>query len=300
MKVLKVASNNDVVSPFIIDQAEALKKCNIDIDYFLIRGAGIKGYIKNYSKLINKIKEFKPDVIHAHYGFSGLLSCFQRKVPVITTFHGSDINIEKNRFFSKLAYKLSKKSIFVSKDLANLLKVKNPIVIPCGVDFHIFKPFDKKEERKFFNLDVDKKYVLFSSSFQNKVKNYPLAKEAIDSLDRVELLELKGYSREEVARLMSAVDAVIMTSFTEGSPQFIKEALSCNCSVVSVNVGDVEELFKNKDGVFLAKRDSTDIAEKLSKAIVYGKTSNRDKMREFDNSLIAKKITELYQKISSK
>ena len=58
-------------------------------------------------------------------------------------------------------------------------------------------------------------------------------------LPDAELLELKGYNRVQVATLMQAVDAILMTSFTEGSPQVIKEALACGCPIVSVDVGDV-------------------------------------------------------------
>ena len=40
------------------------------------------------------------------------------------------------------------------------------------------------------------------------------------------LSELKNKSREEVAMLLNACDVALMTSHTEGSPQFIKEAMA--------------------------------------------------------------------------
>ena len=92
--------------------------------------------------LFKEIIKFKPDIIHAHYGFSGLLAAINRKVPVVVTFHGSDINLKSSRIFSKLAIKLAKSFIFVSFDIAKKAGVRQPVIIPCGVNLEIFKPID--------------------------------------------------------------------------------------------------------------------------------------------------------------
>ena len=50
MKVLICASGNaDTLSPFVKEQAESLKELDVEIDYFLIRGKGIWGYLKKNS-----------------------------------------------------------------------------------------------------------------------------------------------------------------------------------------------------------------------------------------------------------
>ena len=57
-------------------------------------------------------------MIHAHYGLCGLLANLQRKVPVVTTFHGSDIQSSTMiRCLSRLAMYLSKYNIFVLKSM---------------------------------------------------------------------------------------------------------------------------------------------------------------------------------------
>lgn len=53
----------------------------------------------------------------------------------------------------------------------------------------------KEEARKQLGLELGKKYGLFSSSFDNEVKYYPLAKATIALLPEVNRIELKGYSR---------------------------------------------------------------------------------------------------------
>lgn len=300
-KVLIIASGNaNTKSPFVLEQVNALKKKGIEFDFFQIKGKGIIGYLNNYKRLIEQIKSIGPDIVHAHYGLSGLLAVFQRKIPVVTTFHGSDINVTKNRLLSKIADLLSARSVFVSNDLAMKLYKKKPNVIPCGVDLDVFYPVDKNATRLKLGMSLHKKYLLFSSSFKNTVKNYPLAKAAIAKIpnDDIELIELKGFDRVKVALLMNAVDAVLLTSFTEGSPQFIKEAMACNTPIISTNVGDVAEIIKDIDGCYLTNNRPEDVASNIQKALKFNnKTNGRNNISRFDNSTIADKIVKLYNSI---
>ncbi|MBK7380893.1 MAG: glycosyltransferase [Ignavibacteriales bacterium] len=94
MKVLIICSGNaGYISPFVKEQAEAISKLGVEIEIYPIVGKGVWGYLNNLSKIKKKIKEFSPDLVHAHYGLSGLVSCLQRVVPVVITFHGSDAYI---------------------------------------------------------------------------------------------------------------------------------------------------------------------------------------------------------------
>ncbi|QCX39124.1 glycosyltransferase family 4 protein [Aureibaculum algae] len=246
------------------------------------------------------ISIIKPDMVHAHYGLSGLLSVLQRKVPTVITFHGSDLNDKKVRPFSLLAHRWSKKSIFVSKKLADIAKYKNESVIPCGVDFSIFYPIDKLVARKKLNLDLQKKYILFSSAFNNQVKNFPLAKKAIEKIkdNNIEVLELKGFDRQQVALLMNAVDLALLTSFTEGSPQFVKEAMASNLPVVSVDVGDVKNVIRGTKHCYITSYNVEEISSKI-KVILKdsAKTDGREKILHFNNETIANQLIELYKTI---
>ncbi len=50
MKILFVCSGNSKefeIAPFVKSQGESLKKNGIELDYFRIKGKGIRGYIKN-------------------------------------------------------------------------------------------------------------------------------------------------------------------------------------------------------------------------------------------------------------
>ncbi|NDV46038.1 glycosyltransferase [Paludibacter sp. 221] len=302
MRILIVASyNSGEFSAFVIEQTKELEKLGVEIDFYGKIGNGYKGYLRNRKQLIQKVKVFQPDIIHAHYGLSGLLANLQRKVPVVTTYHGSDINNDSIFRFSKIAIYLSAFNIFVSEKNRQKTKLnKNQVVIPCGVDVELFKPIEKKIAREKFGFTKDDKIVLFAGAFDNKVKNVELAKKAIGVIPNIKLIELKGYSREEVAELMNAVDAVLMTSFSEGSPQFIKEAMACNKPIVSVDVGDVKEIMGDTEGCYLAERTPEDIAEKLRQALNFSRpTIGRKRIIELgvDSETVAKKIIDIYKTI---
>lgn len=306
MKVLIVASyNKSRFAPFIVEQAEALKRRQCEIAWFGLQGKGLRGYLKNLPLLKRKIREFEPDVVHAHYGLSGLLANLQRKVPVVTTYHGSDLNDKKVRPLSKLAIRLSAWNIFVSSKTMDIVRPpKKHTLLPCGIDLTDLQQTGKQEARQKMRLDAHKKYILFAGAFDNAVKNAPLAKEAVRLLhdDNVELLELKGYSREEVTLLMCAADVFLMTSFTEGSPQVIKEALASGCPIVSVDVGDVKERMQGVEGCFVATtRESKEVTEMLGKALAFeGKTKGRAKILAdgLDNQQVAMQLADIYEKAS--
>lgn len=302
MKVLVVASfNHGRFAPFVVEQVEALKRSGCDVSYFGVEGKGLLGYLKSYPALQRKVKEWKPDIIHAHYGLCGLLANFQRKVPVVTTYHGSDINLKKARPFSMLSVELSSHNIFVSLKTMDIVKPKSKYsLIPCGVDLTDLQLTDKVIARKEMGLDPDKKYVLFSSAFDNAVKNYPLAREAMSLLDGVELLELKGYDRQQVTLLMCAVDAMLMTSFSEGSPQVVKEAMACGCPIVSVDVGDVYNNIEDLDGCYMVSRSPEDIAKHVELCLNFdSRTKGRERIMSLglSNDDIAGKLMIIYKSI---
>ncbi len=308
MKILIVCSyrnyavHTEYVSAFIYEQVYSLRELGCEIEYLLVKGGGLKGYLKTYFNLKKIIKDRKHQIIHAHGGLCGFISNLQRQIPVITTYHGSDINNSKSRIISKFPIRFSRFNIFVSLKLYNQIKEnENSMVIPCGIDEDLFTPISNRDDcKKYFQFDLTKRYVLFSKMFSIPVKNYPLAKETIEKLENTELVEFIGYTREEVPKLMNACDAVIMTSFSEGSPQFIKEALACNCPIVSVDVGDVKELIDNVKNCYLCQYDAIELSNRLKQIFQSGERSDGHKQikaLKLGNKEIAQKILTIYHSV---
>ena len=308
MKILIVCSGKasnpqwsfEITRSYIYEQIESIKKLGVEYDTYFIEGNGIKGYVKNYKAMKKKIQEYKPDFIHAHYGLSGLLANFQRKIPVISTYHGSDIHLKSNVKFSKLSSLLSKENIFVHKDLSAKINYKHAIhMIPCGVDTQRFYPIEKDKAREKLGLNKDVIYGLFTSSFSNTVKNYPLANESIKlSKYDISLIELKGYKREEVNLLMNAVDFLLVTSFSETGPIVVKEAMCCNTPIVTVDVGDVNDVIAQTANCYVTSYNSHELARSIDKLLESNsKTDGRNTIEKYSLKNIANQIFEIYKKV---
>ena len=305
MKILIVANSNPGdFSPFVTEQSAALRDAGEDVSMFGIVGKGIPGYLKNLTGIRRVIREYRPDLIHAHYGLSGLCANLQRTVPVVTTYHGSDIHsggwILK---MSQMAMRLSAYNVFVSEKLQKRsgYTKSNVCVLPCGIDLSAIKDIPKLEAKKLSGHD--KPFVLFAGSFANDIKNYPLAKEAMRHVSGADLVELQGYSRQEVSLLMNAADCLLLTSHREGSPQVIKEAMACGTPIVSVDVGDVKDIIGSTAGCFIAEKKAEDIAAKIHKALAFhDKTDGRRRIIEMglDNTSVAKKLVGIYREVLSK
>lgn len=281
-----------------MEQAQALRLRGVTVDFFGVTGKGFKGYVNALPALKQKIAEFAPDIVHAHYGLCGLLANLQRRVPVVTTYHGSDINEKSVLPFSKLAMMLSRHNIFVSQKNVDIAGARSKYsLLPCGINLP--EIYNRDEARLAMDMLPEKKYVLFAGAYCNDVKNYPLAKAAMDLVPAAELVELTGYTRQEVNLLMCAADAILMTSFTEGSPQVIKEAMACGLPVVSVDVGDVAELTSGVPGCFICTREPSDLASGLRKAIDSGRTVGLSRILELGltNDKVAQAVMKIYESV---
>lgn len=335
MKVLIVASDKGGhFTPFIEEQMAALTASgDVETERFGVVGKGAAGYLKEIPRLCRTIREVKPDIIHAHYGLSGLLAgltaltcrCINPrtgKVPVVTTYHGSDINEPKVLRLSCIAMRLSAWNIFVSKrnvDIAaKACAVTRYSLLPCGVNFTDDQLLSREEARRQCALrniqcPTAQPMILFAGAFDNAVKDAPLAKESVHMLNvnhplsegergtRATLIELRGYTRSEVNLLMCAADCLLLTSKREGSPQVIKEAMACGCPIVSVDVGDVADRIAGIDGCYLVRtRDPREIASQITKALDYkGKTLSRQRIIDcgLSNEQVAQTLIHLYQEV---
>lgn len=287
---------------FIDEQKQALESLGHEVRYITAKKGGV-GYIQLYCDLWHCIRSWQPDIVHAHYGICGLVANLQRRVPVVTTYPGSDINDAKIRPISKLCIRLSAYNLFMSQrqmaKVSDVLTTDNNRILRYGIMIENFVEMEKAEARERMHLPQNEKLVLFSSKFSRLGKDPDLAL-AVCRKTGARLLELTGgYTKEEMCWLMNAVDAAIVTSKSEGSPQFTKEVMACGCPIVSVDVGDVAEQVEGLGGCYISKtREVEELADLLTKAMAYEKTKGHEHIlkMQLSNEQVAKELVKIYDK----
>lgn len=309
MKVLMVYSGNTTlgISPFVSEQAKSLEERGIDVFYFPISGKGILGYCRSILLLRKYLKTHSFDLIHGHFIWSILVCLFQRRVPVIGTFHGTDMYDKRLYFIARyFALTLLKKAIVVNKDMARKLSSRKVVVIPCGVDTTIFYPIAHPKLIPHHLIDKEKANILFCSRFDRYEKNYPLAEKAISLISnstKVNVIELSGLERSEVNQLLNQVEMLLLTSFWEGSPQVVKEAMACNCPIVTTDVGDVRWLLQGVSNCEISGFSASSLAMSITKILHnQNRTNGRERILKLnlDNRDIADRIIAEYNKVLCK
>ena len=307
MKVLFVSSGNSKfgISPIIKNQGESLLKAGIDVSYYLIKGKGFRGYIKNIKILKNFIKKNKVDIVHAHYSYSAFVASLAGAKPLIVSLMGDDVQSNYlSKLFIKVFYKLHWKNIIVkSVRMYNILGIANAFVIPNGVNIEVFNSIDKRLCQKKLGWDHNKKHILFPADKSRPEKNFRLAKKVFSILNNknVELHSLIDVSPKQIPLWMNSADVVLLVSLNEGSPNVIKEAMACNSPIVSTDVGDVKEVIANTKNCYLTSYDPKEIAVKINKVLDFGKRTNgRENIKHLESGFIAKKIINIYLKTIEK
>ena len=326
MRILEVSRYKsnfaDHQLPFVTEQGEAIRALGHEVEYFLVKG----NYVLAVRALKAKIREFKPDIVHAHYGLSAITAELQNDVPVVTTFHNGETLNPLVNFASSLMSLRAKHVIYVAQHIRDLsyFKAKHYSIIPCGVPMEQMTIIPKEEARKQLGWDADKKYILFGGAFDNLRKNYALLRSAVDelrsplntkrsTLSEIECIEMKGLSRAECVLRMCGADLFALPSHSEGSPQALKEAMAVNCPCIATDIADVRELFGDEPGHWILRnprktherwdgdeKSSDEMAELLKEALAYeGRTHGRERILalELSNEQVAKRIVEIYRQV---
>lgn len=320
MKLLEVSRYKkeyaDYQLPFVTEQGEAIRALGHEVDYFLVRG----NYVKAVGALKEKIREWKPDVVHAHYGLSAITAELQGLVPVVTTFHNGETHSWYINFITSLMSLRAKHVIYVAQHIHDMVyfKARNYSIIPCGVSLDDCFLMDKAEARKRLGWDAKKKYVMFGGAFDNTRKNYKLLAEAVErlkneGLNDIECIEMRGLTREQCVLRMNACDVFALPTKNEGSPQALKEAMACNCPIVATDVADIKHLLGGLQGHYLLpnkqgnaawwkgdEHSAEELAELLKKSLAFeGRTTGRERIVElgYTNELVAKKILSIYHQV---
>ncbi len=309
MKVLFVSSGNKKDGPGTVvkNQADSLSKTGIKIDFFLIKGTGFLGYLKNIAPLFNHLKKNNYDIIHSHYSLSAFVTTISlwgsKNTTHIVSLMGSDTKTKG--LIKKLILYFStnfwNKTIVKCQSMQQDIGLLKAEILPNGVSISKIKELEQDiSKNKKSNASRKEKTILFVANPDREVKNFALAQEAVD-IAKQKIKVIFDRSHSEILKEIKDADIILLTSFWEGSPNIIKEAMACNRPVVATDVGDVRWLFGNESGYFITTFEPTDVAEKIKHALEYsdkyGQTKGRQRILELgvDSDSIAERLVRVYR-----
>ncbi|WP_456681264.1 glycosyltransferase [Bradyrhizobium sp. USDA 3311] len=287
-------------------QVEQLRRFGHTVDVIDILGSQSKmNYLRCTLDVVRMTSAVAYDIVHAHYGYSAYPAMFRLRAPLVITLHGTDVIGQSifERLSTRAVSHFADAVIVVSEELRRRIP---GIVIPCGVDLGVFKPYDRDKARARLGWPKDKHIVLFPFDPARPEKRYDLARASIERLVQegvdAELMTVVNVPNGEMPWCYSAADALLLCSDYEGSPTSIKEALACNRPVVATDVGDVGELLNGIAGTRICPQDAGTIARNLREVFDWSRSSEfrgRAAMARYDQVLTVEKIVGVYDDVLS-
>lgn len=290
---------------FVRDQVEDLGSLGLRLRLLRFDGRRrVRNYVRAAQDVRRLVIEERFDVVHAHYGLTGAVATSQRRVPVVTTFHGSDYTgaVPWQRCVSWLVSRGSL-PVFVSDEGRRALGRPSAPVIPAGVDTDLFRPIDRRAARRTLGWDEDARYVLLPGNRSLRAKRADLFDAVVDevrkSVPDLRPVALEGYSREHVALVLNAADVTLMTSDREGSPVTVRESLACLTPVVSVDVGDVPQVISDLAGCGIFPREPPALAQGVLDALSAERNPDlRRRAEQTSRRQVAQQLAAIYANVA--
>jgi len=263
-------------------------------------------------KIREVAEQYRLDLVHVHYAIPHAASAFlakemlkPRRLPTMTTLHGTDITLvgimpsyyEITRFSIDKSDAVTAVSEFLRRETVREFRTERPIeVIHNFVDTELFQPKASCAARDRLSPNGEK--VLMHISNFRKVKNLPVLlkvfqevqqhvparlalvgdgperesterqAEDMGIIDRVDFLG----DQEFVAELLPAADVFVLPSQHESFGLAALEAMACGVPVVGSRIGGLPEVIIHEETGYLC--DPNDVP--CMSAIVLGLLRNED------------------------
>jgi glycosyltransferase involved in cell wall biosynthesis len=300
---------------FVLRQIHFLRSAGVDVEVFAFRGSKkLLSYLRAWRRLQGQLQQRRYDLVHAQFGQSALLP-WPKRLPLVVTFRGCELLGDKGpdgrtTWAGKLLQRLCQMAaahadavITVSEHMVACLPSSiRPHVIPSGLDFDILPCLPHEEARRLLQLPATDRLVLFVGNPEEARKRYELARRAVAILNETlpaKLIVAWLTPHKNIPVFMSACDVLVFTSFQEGSPNVVKEALACNLPVVSVAVGDVPQRLRGISGCEVCGDDRPEtIAAALEGVLRRGqRIRGREAVQDLDERLLTAKLIEIYRSV---
>ncbi|MBX3236604.1 MAG: glycosyltransferase family 4 protein [Nitrospiraceae bacterium] len=266
-------------------------------------------------RLRKEIREFRPNLVHAHYGtVTAMLAALSVSIPIVITYRGSDLNpcpsissirSRLGRFLSQIAAYRAARIVCVSAELRGRLwrggsEVR---IIPTGVDLSRFRPISRDVARRQLGWPPGRPVVLFNVGDDPLVKRKDLALAAVAEARKMSLdfdfVELNGrVAHADISTYLNAADCLLVTSDWEGSPNIVKEAVACDLPVVTVDAGDVRERLAKVTPSIIVERRPSSIAKGLAEILRDPRRSNgHETVADISSENVARQLVAVYREV---
>lgn len=242
------------------------------------------------SKLINIINFEKPDIVHSHTIYSHLFvraaTLFCKKPKYIASEHGT-----MNKMLSNdLGFKLMKNTNFLSDLITNVsqasvdsyiqYKIVNKNKMTCqynGIDLDKFNNIKKTynlnkilyvgriSKEKNLHLLIDFMKLLPNDIYHCDIVGDGDQLEVIKQYVKAQKIEnrVTFLGRQlDIPSIMKKYDILILTSFTEGLPTVLIEAIASRLLVLSTDCGGVKEILEDSDFLVVKNNNKEDLLNK--------------------------------------
>jgi glycosyltransferase involved in cell wall biosynthesis len=284
---------------FVKQIADALEARGHEISYAVSdrRSGGFAKHVRLAGCAWRSAREFRPDVVYAHYlvpaGLAAAAAARRTRTGLVLTAHGRDVRnvggIRGVRGLTALAVGRADTVVAVSDYLRRELLRKLPDlegrieVIDSGVDLDRFRGRDATEARKELDWRGEGPFYLCVGRLDER-KNVLRLVEAFERVGRGSLgfvgdgplrpclegrtgVRLVGrVPHDEVATWISACDVLCQPSLVEPFGQALLEAMASERSVVATEVGGPPEFVSAESGVLVDPLSVEAIADGLSRA----------------------------------
>ena len=223
-----------------------------------------------------------------------------------------------------LAHCLQKSKLFSGQEAT---------IIPNCLDTEVFRPKDKKSCREFFNLDQEKKILLFGADGggENHLKGFHLLQEALKILansglsNKIQCVvfggrtdseqkELYGIPTKHVGRitdddqlasLYNTADLFIIPSLIDNLPNTVMEAMSCGVPCIGFDISGIVYL-QQENGFLVPPFSSLELAEgiqwllsDMNRLTALANAARGKVLANYRPDIIAEQYTTLYHQVLS-
>tara|TARA_B100000029_G_scaffold504608_1_gene583761 strand:+ start:52 stop:1158 length:1107 start_codon:yes stop_codon:yes gene_type:complete len=278
-------------------------------------------YLRGFFPLKRIIKNFEPDILHAHYASSyGVLAFLSRFKPFIISVWGSDIldfpykNLLNRLLIKKIissANSVCSTSDAMIKSLKKEYNISDVHLIPFGVDTEQFFPSQNKQKpftvgtiksiEKHNGIDclIDAANIIVNQKNKNKIEFLIVGrgtlleymKQKVVNLNLQNYIKFKGHvSIEESAAYHRKLSLFIAVSTRESFGVAVLEAAACGVPAITSDVGGLPEVNKHgHTGLVIKPNDPTKLADTIIQ--LFEKDNYRKKLGLNARKWVEKKFT---------